>query len=69
MLGCDATGDARKALQSSTHPASPAQCPRDVVTVQAAEQRALWGEEQSKAAKAAGDITVFFVLMPGRRPA
>lgn len=63
MLKCDATRETREALKSSTHPASPAWWPRDVVTVQAAEQRALWGKEQNKAAKAAADITTFFVLI------
>lgn len=36
---------------------------------QAAEQRALWGEEQRKAAKAAANIITFSVLRPGTRPA
>lgn len=69
MLGYDATEDAREALHSSSHAASPARWPKDEVTVQAAEQKALWGKEQNKAAKAAADVTPFFVLMPGTRPA
>lgn len=64
MLKCDATREAREAMKSTLmHPASPAWWPRNVVPVQAAEQRALWGKEQNKAAKAAADIKTFFVLI------
>lgn len=68
MLGCDSAGDAGGALQPRTHAASPALHLRDVGTAlaspQAAEQKVLWGKEQTKAA---ADRITFLVLRPGTR--